>query len=308
MLNLEGEKFMKEEQISFFDILLPKNETETINKFTKKAQISTVQLPVAFSVSPNTKNHISTAKVPEEEFNQDTVFMNIPSVDEIIKELDKGTYRVGRQEFLTDAFKCSAIAISNKFDFANAEKREQEYLQIINKYDKDMQDLIAQIFAKIYMLLTNQINEHIGFNDYLGEIYMKSDTSNRKAGQFFTPYNVSKLCAEMTIDKNMINEYIEKDKIITLNEPACGAGGMILATADILYNQYHFNIARNLFVLCSDIDERCVVMTYLQLSLAGIPAIVLHQDILSTETWDCWKTPAYIMQYSRFKDYQKIKS
>ena len=165
-----------------------------------------------------------------------------------------------------------------------------------------MQKLIVQIFTKIYILLTNQTNEHIGFNDYLGELFMKSDTSNSKAGQFFTPYGVSKVCAEMTIDKNMINEYIEQDKIITLNEPTCGAGGMILAVADILYYQYHFNIARNLFVLCSDIDERCVVMTYLQLSLAGIPAIVLHQNALSLETWGSWETPAYIMQYSRFKD------
>lgn len=296
---------MSNEQMSLFDISLPKNEMETINEITKKAETTAEQTPPTPSPLPHIENHINPAKVPDEEYNQGTDFKNIPTVDEIIKELDKGTYRVGRHEFLADVFKCSAIAISNQFDFAKAEKREQEYLRIINKYDKDMQNLIAQIFTKIYILLTNQTNEHIGFNDYLGELFMKSDTSNSKAGQFFTPYNVSKLCAEMTIDKNMINEYIKQDKILTLNEPTCGAGGMILAAADILYYQCHFNIARNLFVLCSDIDERCVVMTYLQLSLAGIPAIVLHQNALSLETWDCWKTPAYIMQYLRFKDCPK---
>lgn len=34
---------------------------------------------------------------------------DIPTIDEIIKDLDKGTYRVGRHEFLADVFKCGAL-------------------------------------------------------------------------------------------------------------------------------------------------------------------------------------------------------
>ena len=76
---------------------------------------------------------------------------------------------------------------------------------------------------------------------------------------------------------------------------------MVLACADVLYNDYHFNISRNLLVECGDIDARCVHMSYLQLGLAGIPAVIFHRDALSLETWDRWETPAYIMQYSRFR-------
>ena len=215
--------------------------------------------------------------------------------------MEKGTYKFGRHEFLSDLFRGGAIAISNKF--AYREDREQEYLRIIKKYDKDMQDLIVNILAKLFMLMTSQT--FIGFDDYLGKLYMKSETSNSKAGQFFTPYSVSKMCAEMTLDKAKINECIEQDKILTLNEPTCGAGGMILGAVDVLYNKYNFNYARNLFVVCSDVDARCVAMTYLQLSLAGVPAIVYHQDTLTLKTWDMWETPAYIMQYMRFRNVLK---
>ena len=90
------------------------------------------------------------------------------------------------------------------------------------------------------------------------------------------------------------------DEILTLNEPSCGSGGMIIAAVDKLYNQYHFNISRNLFVECSDIDSRCVHMCYLQLGLAGVPAIIYKRNTLTLETWDEWFTPAYMMQWERF--------
>lgn len=228
--------------------------------------------------------------------------INIPTVNELLKMLEKGLYRVNATEFLADVFECGAIAISNRFDFAQAPKREERYLQIIKKYEPDMQKLIVDIFAKIYMLLTNQINPQIGFADYLGELYMRSETSNKHTGQFFTPYCVSKAIAQVTINETTINEYVKNDKILTLNEPTCGAGGMILAAADILYNKYNFNYSRNLLVECSDIDARCVHMSYLQLGLAGIPAIIYKRNALTMETWERWDTPAYIMQYMRFRN------
>ena len=125
-------------------------------------------------------------------------------------------------------------------------KREEKYLQIMKKHTPDVQSLISEIFSQIYALLTTQI--YTGFGDHLGELYMRSETSNSKSGQFFTPYHVSKLCAESAVNADEIQEHIEREKILTLHEPTCGSGGMIIALADILYNKYHFNISRNLFV------------------------------------------------------------
>lgn len=270
-------------QLSIFDIELPPN--------------TPTECPV--------EQHISRAKVPDEEYLYTTPKDQIPTVNEILKLLDKGLYKVNAHQFLSDIFECGAIAISNRFDFTQYDQREARYLQIIKGYEPDMQKLITEIFAKIYLLLTQQINPAVGFNDYLGQLYMQSNTSNSKSGQFFTPYCVSKLCAETAINEAVIKEATEQDRILTLSEPACGAGGMVIAAADILYNKYHFNYSRNLVVECSDIDSRCIHMTYLQLGLAGIPAVIFKRDTLSMQTWERWETPAYIMQYSRFKNFLK---
>ena len=281
------------EQLSLFDIELPpmQEATEIKKKDEEKIQ----------RVNPN--NEIKCfARVPKEEYTNWKLPGKIPKVTDILKLVKQGTYRVGVHKMLSDIFECGAIAISNRFDKMNAEKREKRYLQIIKQYDKGTQQLMVEIFTQIYLLLTNQIHGEIGLRDYLGELYMQLDVSNKNAGQFFTPYDVSKLCAKLTINKSTVWECIEQDRILTLNEPACGSGGMVIAAADVLYNDYQFNIARNLLVECSDIDARCIHMSYLQLGLAGIPAIIYQRDTLTMETWDRWETPAYIMQWHRFKD------
>lgn len=246
---------------------------------------------------------VSPAQVPDDEYTLANFPKDIPTVNEILKLLEKGLYKVNAHEFLSDVFECSAIAISNKFDMQHADEREKRYLQIIKKYTPDMQNLLAEVFAKIFVLLSQQVNPAVGFADYLGELYMRSETSNSKAGQFFTPYCVSKMCAECSIDPHRVEQAIENDEVLTFSEPACGSGGMIIAAADTLYYTYHFNYSRNMLVECSDIDSRCVHMCYLQLSLAGIPAIIFRRNTLTMETWDRWETPAYIMQWTRFKDF-----
>ena len=222
-------------------------------------------------------------------------------ISDILKKVFDSSGKIGKHELLSATFECGAIAISNQFDYVQRDRREKQYLSVISRYDKETQGAIAEIFGDIYSLLIQMTDSNIGFGDYLGEIYMQSDTSNSKAGQFFTPYSVSKLNAEMLLDEKMVRDYMENDRILTIGEPACGSGGMILASADVLFNRYGFNTARNLLVECGDLDKRCVHMTYLQLSLAGIPAIIYQRDTLTMKTYDKWYTPAYLMQYLRFR-------
>lgn len=227
----------------------------------------------------------------------------LQAVNELLGMLNRRSCKVSNHEFLSDLFECGAIALSNRFDWKQAEKREKEYMRIISKYDADIRNLLSEMFGKIAALLTQQVNPHspYGFYDYLGELYMRSETSNSKTGQFFTPYHLSKAIAKVSFCKEEIEEYNANNKILTLEEPACGGGGMVLAAADVLYNECDFNISHNLFVSCSDIDARCVHMAYLQLGLAGIPAVIYHMDTLTLQTWGYWITPACIMQWCRFE-------
>lgn len=229
----------------------------------------------------------------------------IPKHDDIMKLINNASIRVDRSKLLSDVFECGAIAISNKFDKLQAEEREKRYLDIINRYQQKERELIAEIFGNIFALLTSVTYDDGRFNDWLGNLFMESSAGNSRSGQFFTPYHVSHLMADMSLEKDIIDEKKQSDGILELYEPCCGSGGMMMASLDVLKNRYGFNYARNCFIVAEDIDLRCVHMCYLQLSLAGVPAIIKHQNTLTREKWSVWKTPAFIMQYLRFRKYEK---
>jgi hypothetical protein len=128
--------------------------------------------------------------------------------------------------------------------------------------------------------------------DVLGETYMMLDIGNDRAGQFFTPYCVSRLMAGISIGDRC--EAIEQEGFMRMQEPACGAGGMVIATADALLSIGQ-NYQQTMHATCIDIDARCAHMTYLQLSMMHIPAIVVHGNALTMEVWGMWYTPAHIL-------------
>lgn len=131
---------------------------------------------------------------------------------------------------------------------------------------------------------------------------MDSGTSNGRAGQFFTPYHVSHLMAECSLERDEVLGRIGKDPddVITIYEPTCGAGGLIVASIDVLKG-YGVNYAWNVFVDCGDIDSRCVHMTYTTLSLLGVPAVVRLGDALMMKYHEAWFTPAYLMAWPHFR-------
>ncbi len=226
----------------------------------------------------------------------------IPTVDEIIKMIDRSAYKVNRSQLIADVFECGALAISNKVDFTKYDEREQRYKDIMNGYSPDERKLIVDIFSRIFALSSSVVYDNGTFNDYLGELFMRCNQGSKFAEQFFTPYHISKLMAKCTIT----DDSIKRNKIITVCDPCCGGGGLAIAALDVLKNDYKVNYAMNCFIECADIDIRCVHMTYLQLALAGVPAIVKHQNTLTQELWSVWKTPAFIFQYPRFYKYENF--
>lgn len=229
----------------------------------------------------------------------------IPTIEDIIKRITASVYRFDKHQLISDVFECGAITISNMVDLIAKEEREKRYLQVIKKYQKEEQTLIAEIFSMIFALLSSVVYDNGRFYDNLGELFMRCNQGSSSAGQYFTPFQVSAMMARMIIGDEIL-EKAQNDGILTLNDSCCGGGGMMMAALDVLKNKYHINYTRNCFILCSDIDLRCVHMTYLQLALAGVPAIVKHQNSLTGETWSVWKTPAFIIQYSRFCKYENL--
>lgn len=224
------------------------------------------------------------------------------STNEIAKILDRiqsfDTYTV-----ISDFFEISAISVRNNVDYGKErDSYEQRYFALIKKYKKEDLSVFIEALGVFMGWIQKAMDGAVPFRDFAGEIYMDSGTSSGKAGQFFTPYHVSHLMAECNFDKDKLKAEIaaDPDHVVTIYEPTCGAGGLIVAAIDVLKDA-GINYAWNAFVDCGDIDARCVHMTYLTLSLLGVPAVVRRGDALALEYSETWYTPAYIFAWPHFK-------
>lgn len=77
---------------------------------------------------------------------------------------------------------------------------------------------------------------------------------------------------------------------------------MILSFAKALEKR-HINYQQDLLVEATDISDVCVYMTYIQLSLYGIPAVVYCGDTLSQKMRFKMETPLYFLQYWKFRKF-----
>lgn len=188
-----------------------------------------------------------------------------------------------------DFLKIMSLAISNSVDLAQYEAREAEYLKIIGGYGSDE----VQMFCELAALLTQELEANKDeFRDVLGELFHELEFHNKFKGQYFTPYHVAQ-----AMGKIVVNELPEKD-YITICEPACGSGVMVLGVINALRERKD---TRPVFVEAFDVDPKCAAMCYIQLSLYGIAAVVHHANTLTLEEWSRWYTPAYILDNWAFR-------
>lgn len=194
------------------------------------------------------------------------------SKEELVKVIGSLSGKYSPYQIFSDFCKIFALAISNACAFQHDEiwqEREEAYKATISRYDeKEVMKLVDMMD-----LLIEAMGEEM--TDTLGQIYMQSGAGNSATGQFFTPFHLSLATAEVGVPKD-----IPEDEIITMNEPSCGGGGMIIATARVL-KERGINYQSRLRVVAQDLDWLAVYMTYIQLSLYGIDAIVCQGDTLN---------------------------
>lgn len=223
--------------------------------------------------------------------------MNSTHLKDFTKLYENLSMVYGSSTVFMDMVKMFAISLYNSF--AINEIMEKEYLRTINSYKKEHQALFPQIFAHLIMMY----EESGDIIDILGPLYEQSNLGNKHLGQFFTPSHISDFMAEITLqNEEEIKTLIDKNGYITMNEPTCGAGGMILSFAKSLKNK-NINYQKDLLVIANDISDICAYMTYIQLSLYEIPAIVYCEDTLSQELRFKMETPRYYIHLSKFKSF-----
>lgn len=230
---------------------------------------------------------------------------------EIEKLYDSLLYSKTSWEVWEDIVQMFAISFSNALDVGERrDKREKDYLRIAGKYSEKEMNVIATILTKIVDLYEDNPDQ-----DVLGELYMALGLGNSALGQFFTPYCVCKMMAKVTAEESVIRNAIDKRGYITVNEPTCGAGALIIALLNVV-KEMKINYQSSVFVVAQDLSYIAALMCYIQLSLLGCAAVIVVGDTLcnppsmAQTVWETasnmWFTPMYQSELWRARRQAKL--
>lgn len=223
-----------------------------------------------------------------------------PFAKRIMSLSDRHNLWVVWSDFIT-MFAC---ALSNRFDRAHFEAREDTYNKIISKYDEKERMVFPELVADVVLALEENPEQ-----DFLGSAYMELELGNDHAGQFFTPYDVCRMMS--SVSGQSIASRVLEQGYVTINDCACGAGATLIAACHEAGKQltlFGRNWQNHVLVAAQDIDFIVGMMCYIQLSLIGAAGYVKIGDSITDpmcsgdSTDNYWYTPMYfsdVWQYRR---------
>ena len=166
-----------------------------------------------------------------------------------------------------------------------AQTREAEYLEEAKHWQKPEFDLFGHALGALVLEM-----ERKPFEDVLGGYYLDfalSTKGQQCCGEFHTPKTVCDCIATMLFGDM---ESLPAEGPITVCEPACGAGAMILSLAEVCPP----DVRRRLRVTAIDINRIACDMAFINTTLWGIPTRVIHGNSLSNEFWAAWSNIHYL--------------
>lgn len=189
----------------------------------------------------------------------------------IIKLLNSLEGRYSRWDIWQDFIVLSAVSIANAFGGPYREQREAMYLERSKKYSTSELEVLAQMLAEVVDEMEQNPDQ-----DMLGELFMALGLANEWKGQFFTPYDICRAMAAMNLGEDLKSQ-IEEKGWVSVSDPACGAGALLLAFANEC-KRNHINYQTSVFFVAQDIDFLAGCMCYIQMSLLGCPGYVVIDD------------------------------
>lgn len=175
---------------------------------------------------------------------------------------------------------------------------EQKYMSIIRKYNREDANNFAQLLGITIAALEENPDQ-----DFLGQLYMELEIGNPRCGQYFTPYILTEGMAKLNCQN--IDEIIQEKGYITVQEPACGSGAMMIALRNLMVSKDLGT--NNLFVQCIDVDFLCFCMCYIQLSLLGVAGEIIHGNSLSRECFlRAYTIPYFASQFPSIHKHERI--
>lgn len=192
----------------------------------------------------------------------------------IVRILEGISGRYSRWDIWQDFIIMSAISIANVAGGLYREEREKMYLERAAKYTPKELNAFAEMLGEIVLDMERNPDQ-----DFLGELFMALELGNEWKGQFFTPYNVCQMMSAMTCGDDIPGR-VERDGWVAVNDPACGAGALLIAFANECQRR-HINYQTSVLFVAQDVDFLAGCMCYIQLSLMGCPGYVVIDNTLT---------------------------
>ncbi len=217
---------------------------------------------------------------------------------EFLEVFKKLAYCRSSWDVWNDFLDMGCISMSNSVPALYREDREKEYLSIIGRYKKEEQELFPELFGFFVLALSENPAQ-----DFLGEMYHKLGLEQEQKGQFFTPYHICHFMSEIQYAGVDAEAELWEKGYLSVSDPACGAGAMLIAFANVS-RKHGVNFQQKVLFVAQDIDVTATRMCYLQLAVLGCPAIVICGDSLAKPGFhpdnDVWYTPFYYLNEWRF--------
>jgi hypothetical protein len=194
----------------------------------------------------------------------------------------------GPHEIFADFLELAYTAVSKRthLDEETREAIEKRYMDCVRRYTRAEAEAMSQLLALTVLGVRK------GGGDFLGSVASDLELLHESLGQYFTPYQVSLMMAEMSIGRKELKETIREQGFITFMDPCCGAGGMMLAAAEVVENRM-FDPRKVMYVEAKDISPIAFKMAYLQLTAREIPACVRLGNSLAMTQVEAAHTPAF---------------
>jgi type I restriction-modification system DNA methylase subunit len=201
-----------------------------------------------------------------------------PDFRTLLKEL---SHRHSTREVFDAFVRFAACALA-------VQTREGEYLEEAKRWEKSELESFSQALGALILEMENK-----PFEDLIGEYYMEFALSSKGQqwnGEFHTPKPICDLMARMTLGDM---ESVPPEGTITVCEPACGAGAMILSLGEACAPA----VRRRLRVTAIDINRTACDMAFINTTLWGIPTRIIHGNTLSMEYWAAWSNIHWLMPW-----------
>ena len=200
-------------------------------------------------------------------------------------------------EVWNDFLTMAAIAFANVMPTPERTEREDRYLSIIRSYEIEEQEIFPQLLSVVSMAFEDNPKQ-----DFLGNLYTALNLNQHQKGQFFTPYHICEFMAEVQNGGDLKSE-VEKIGFISVSDPACGAGALLIAFANSA-RAHGVNYQEKVLFVAQDIDATAAKMCYIQLTLLGCSACIIIGDSLVKPGFhpdnEVYYTPMYFLNSWRF--------